>query len=375
MAKSDHDLLDGAMDKAEVAIAEPAAETPEIKGIDAQTETEPDQTPEPEAAKEEAAETDSDQEASAETEPTDPTPETPAAETVEAPAFWTAETKALFSKASPELQKALSEEAKRQQQQVSRLANEAQRGKTFEQRVNADFSKPEELAAHKAQLRLLGVNDEVGELHRYRDWNRVLKSDPVTVINALIKEHGVTREELEGEPLSDDQQNAINDPRIDEVISEFRTLKEQQEAERKAREDAVLGAEINAFKAEKDSYGEPRAKFAALYAPQIDQVYHQVLAHNEENGISMSLKEALSHAYDHVQKQIYEAHGIRPNAPKPPSKETVIANAKKAQAAAVSATGAPRTDVITQKARKPYKNDKEMVDAAMNRALERSSAR
>lgn len=367
MAKSDNELLDNALDAAEEKLtakveAEPVVEKEPVKEV-----------PEPEETKESASEEEqiSDQEASVEVTDPDPTPDSPAVETVSAPAYWTAKTKALFSSASPELQKALTEEATRQQQHMGRLANETQRAKSWETRVNSDFQNKEALDTHRATLKLLGVNDEIEELHRYRAWNSVIKSDPLSAVRSLIVQHGITPDELSGESFSEDQNQGAIDPRVDEIASELKRFREEQEQSKKSQQDAYFANQVNTWKSGNDSYGKPRAEFSSLYAPQIDSEWQQVLQEAGQSGAQMSLEDSLNEAFSRVQSRIYKAHGINPVAPKPPTKEQIIANASKVQAAVTKATGAPRSDVVTQRPKKKYKNDKEWVEAAMQRAEEK----
>jgi hypothetical protein len=317
----------------------------------------------------------SDQAASAETETQEAAPTPEAVSTVAAPAFWTGDNKALFAKAPPEVQKAISEESLRIQQQMSRLANESQRGKAWEERVNSDFQTKEELDAHRAQLRLQGVGDEVGELHRYRAWNTVMKNDPLTAVRALIVEHGITREALNGETQSEGQERDFKDPRVDEIQEQLKQEREAREAAARAAEAQATGAKVAAWKTSNDRYGKPRAEFATLYAPQIDAEWQVVLNEAQSTGENITLEESLTRAHDRVQDRFFKAHGINPNQPKKPTQEQRAQHAEKVKGAITVATGAPRSDVVAKKPRREFKNDREWADAKVKAAEEKISRR
>lgn len=380
MSKEDNDLINNAIESAQEKlgvsddkdIEAPKAESEATSEAPDTVEVEESTTETP--LEESETETDTDQVANVESSTSEEQPQAAQTEQIEPPAFWTAERKALFSKAPPELKKAIAEEALRQQQHMSRLANESQRGKQWESRVNSDFQSKEEFEAHRAQLRLQGVQDEVAELHRYRDWNRLMKSDPITAVRGLIDQFQITPDELNSGALSDEQERYANDPRVDAVIEELRQEREAREQAERQREHQSLASQINTWKSGSDKFGKPRAEFSALYAPQIDSEWQQILNEAAQSGIQLSLEESLNHAYERVQGRIFKAHGINPSAPKQPTPEQRAAQVAKVQSAVTRASGAPRSDVITKKPRKQYKNDKERVEAAMKRAEEKISA-
>lgn len=385
MGKADHDLIDSAMDAAMEQIDAKSEPTEEVKieGVDENTEETPE-APQEEAleakeedseeSSEETAEEISDQTANAEEVVTqEAQPQAAATNVIAPPANWTADEKALFSKAPPELQKALVEREVRLQQLISRNANESQRGRQWETRVNSDFETKEELDAHRAMLKLKGINDEVGELHNYRAWNKLFRHDTVLGIQSLMQEHGVTLEELSGETQSEEQERYANDPRVDAIIEEMRQEREALEASKKEAERNALQSQINNWKVGNDKYGKPRAEFVQLYGPQIDMEWQQVINEAGQNGRELSLEDSLTEAFERVQSKVFKAHGINPNAPKAKTPEQVKAHASKVQAAVTKASGAPRSDTITKKARPEYKNDKERVEAAVKRAEEKLS--
>lgn len=371
MSKSDNDLLDSALDAAEEKLG---AETPITE---APKESVKEVVEEPQAETTEPAKEEkqiSDEEANVQA-PTVTEVATQVAPTVTAPTSLSPKLQSLFSTASPELKAALVEEETRRQQVMGRLANDTQRAKSWETRVNSDFQKPEDLQTHRATLKLQGLNDEVDELHRYRAWNTVFKTDPLSAVHKLMADNGITLEHLNGESFSEHQQQVASDPRLDDVVNKFETFQKQQEKEKADREEAYLTSQVNTWKSGIDKYGKPRSDFASLYAPQIDNEWRQVLTQAQEIGEQLSLEQSLDRAFDNVQSKIYKAHGINPASPKP-TKEQIVAVAAKTQAAVTKASGAPRTDVIAQRPKKKYKNDKEWVEAAMSRGEEkRGSAR
>lgn len=379
MSKEDNSLIDNAVDSAYEKIGgsdekEPTIEADTDNSPDSKEESAPIEAADKESA--ETAEESQDEQLTDETaiaETSDQSPSEQLAETVEAPAILSAETKALWSKVPAEVQKALAADALRTQQQLSRLANESQRAKAWENRVNSDFSTKEDLDLHRAKLRANGMQDEVAELHNYRAWSKILAADPLTAVREIIVKHGITPEELNEGPLSEDQERFINDPRIDEIVNDFRSLKEQQEQERKAREAAETATMVNNWKASTDKYGKPKADFASLYAPQIDQEFQRIISEAGQMGIQKSMPEFLDEAFYTVQDRIFKAHGINPTKPATKTPEQIAADTAKAQAAATKASGAPRTDVITKRPKKEYRNEKEWVNDIIDKAEQKIS--
>lgn len=375
MAKEDQIMIDSAVDSAleklDSNTEESTIEPDHTEDSSAKTE-ESDKEPESGPDNVEQEEQISDETAIAEN--SDQSPTETVAETVEAPAILSAETKALWSKVPADVQKALAADALRTQQQLSRLANESQRAKAWDSRVNSDFSTKEDLDLHRAKLRANGMQDEVAELHNYRAWSKILAADPLTAVREIIVKHGITPEELNSDgPLSEDQERFINDPRIDEVVNDFKSYKEQQEQERKAREQEETANLVNNWKASADKYGKPKAEFAAIYAPQIDQKFQELIHDAAQMGIQKSMPEFLDEAFYAVQDKIFKAHGINPTKPSTKSPEQIAADTAKAQAAVSKASGAPRTDVITKRPKKEYKNEKEWVDDIIGKAEQRIS--
>lgn len=284
---------------------------------------------------------------------------------IEAPAFWSAEEKALLAKAPRDLQQLISQKEAQRTEWGNRLQAESQRGKAFEKRMYEDMENdPQRVSLHKAQLRKAGLRDEVDELHRYRAWDLTFKSDVKSGIADLMRKNGLTPYDF-----TQDEQETYQplDPRIEEIQAEAREAKElaakyQQEVE--AERERQLFYEIETFKNGTDSQGAVRRPFVEAYAPQIDRAI--AIIHKEFPQLTRD--QALNHAYEYCKAEAAKAlnaTGFKSAAPK--NQAQVIADAKKAKAAASSVTGAPSSGVA------PARPKEKGIDAAIERALERQA--
>jgi hypothetical protein len=353
-------MLDRALDAAESKL-DNEAETVEkpVKQVEITESEAIEEAPEQEQ--------NSDQEANVEAaDPAQAQEQTPEADMqVNAPAFWSTEQKALFAGASKPLQKVIADSFLAVQQHTSRLANEAQRAKAFERDMYSDMENdPQKVADHKAQLRLNNIKNEVEELHRYRDWDRVFKSNVSAGLIDLGRKNNITPETYAalyyGENVEHDEQ-LQEDPRIEELQNELKSWKEQQEVER-------LTSTVNTFKQGVDARGQVRERFSVAYAPQIDAAVKEI----EQEYPEMQLSEKLHHAYEYVYGQVAELHNLSTSQPqaKAPVKPEAIAAAKKAQvAAASSTTGAPTTGIPSQRSRLKGKNFSEKLDNLLDETL------
>jgi hypothetical protein len=293
--------------------------------------------------------------------------ETPAVAPVNAPTFWSAEEKALFSKAPAQLQQIIAAKDLAYQQHVSRVTNEASRGKDMEKRIYADLETPEAIERHRNELALNGIKDPIDELHRYRAWDRLLKSDVKAGLSDLMRKNGLSPYDF----MDESGQYQEVDPRVDQAARDAAEAKQalaDMRAENTAREENAFRMEVESFTNGVDSNNQPRRAFAKMYAPQIAQTAGII----EKQWPSLSRQEILHHAYEYTMAEIRKSFGVSnvvqaPATPKQP--EQVIAAAKKAQAAASSVTGAPSTTITAKKA---LKGDtfNQKLESAMDNAEE-----
>lgn len=319
-----------------------------------------------EATQEEAP--DLDQVAEAEEQVNVAESETPAPSLVNPPARWSSEGKALFNKASPELQQFISARELETQQIISRVASEAERGKQLIQRLNSNFETPEAFERHKALMAADGIKDEVDELHRYRAWDSIIRSDVKGYITGLMRNNGLTPQDL----LTDGNgyEEPYQDPRFDEVTNQLRQTQstlEKLQRDKEEAENRSLMAEVDSFKAGKDSYGNTRKAFLEMYEPQIAHIVTQIRQANP--GISRT--DALNEGYEHVLREVRSIHGFTgapQSAPKP-------VDANKAKQVSSSSNGAPKSGVANPKPKLKGKNFNDVFDDAYNQALETINTR
>lgn len=378
--KEDHDMLDSAIDEAMVEVEKRSkSDEPQASAEDVPTPDESESTePATETNEAEEKETSLDQEASAETTQ-DSAPETEAIEEskVDAPAFWSADEKAEFAKASPALREIIAKRELAAQQHISRLTNEARNGKGYESRFYADFESPEQIQLHKSKLAAAGISDPVAELHRYRAWDRVLESNPTAAIARLMKQNGLTPYDFTEEGAYQRENDQLNDPRVDEAIQRAEAAEARiKEFEEKQEQQRFSGI-VNAYKSGTFSDGKPRAQFMAVYAPQITQAYESLSKLPDYQHLDEASR--LHYATEYVRSQVNNLHGVSSEAPKkmePPKKtrEQIIEESKKAAAAATSTVGAPATGtpVNEKRSRLKGKTDRERIGSAIDLAIDRA---
>jgi hypothetical protein len=385
MGKSDNDFLDRALDSAEAVIDSEKKEVIEepIEGAeDLEKESKEVESTEKESVVEKTApvrgkdgkfskaptseEEDLDQSANVESQEVaaQATPEAPPP--IGAPAFWSAEQKAIFAKAPRELQEVIAQRELTLQQHISRTANEAEKGKALEKRFYADFESPEEIQKHKAQLAVQGLSDPIAELHRYRAWDRILTSDVKTGIADLMRKNGLTPYDFTDEAMANGQESY--DPRIDTALEKAEAAERQLKEWQEKQEQQVIAQKIEAFKNGVDSTGQSRRQFVELYAPQISSVYDRVLREHPE----ATMEEALEVATDAVRNAVNELHAPKQVAPAKPvrTKEQIIADAKKAQDAATTMSGSPTTGTVPKKSKLKGNSFKERLESALDVAEE-----
>lgn len=360
--QKDNDMIDEALDRALDQLEE--KEKAEPVELESKTSTEeiPDEIVEettaitpPEAENQE--EQVSDQLAEAETGESGDT------STISMPTFWSAELRAAAAKGDAKMVQLFIEHEQQREDYVRRVANENQRGKEFEKQMYADLGNdPQRVEAHRASLRLNGIRNEVEELHRYRAWDTVFKSDVESGVIDLMKKNNLTPEQIYetfyGESGERHQQQNFNN-----TSSTPNAEVEELKREIQAQKDLHVANEVNSFKMTKDADGRDRKVFVETYAPQITEVLAQI----QERYPHFSLSQALEHSYDHVMTQVKQLHGLSNVAKKAPSVDV-----KKAQAASSSMSGSPVAGTVTQRTRLKGKNFNEKIDSAIDLALDRA---
>jgi hypothetical protein len=393
MAIEDNDLIDRAIEAAEATIAEKeviqesapspeppqeAIETAEVKLLDksnpsGRTKDEKGRfvstKPVASTQSDTDEQTSSDQDANTETPEAGAEGEQPeAAAPIADPEFWSAEETAALAKAPADVRAIVARKEAQRNDWANRKASEGERGKAFAQRFDEVF-KP-----YVNKLKVQGLKDPIEATERLLAWNEIFDSEPKTAIAALMRQKGLSPHDFfeSGEGQGPGQEQYPADPRYDEarqIAEEAKQTATQLRAELEEQRSAALHQELEAFKDGKDSYGNVRRSFAQTYEPQIAQA----VTHIKSEYPHLPKLEVLNHAYEYVLGEARKLHGVG-NAPKPaapPAKDpaTVIAFAKKANAAAGGVSGAPTSGTNTPRPRA------KSIDEAMDRAEERMNAR
>lgn len=287
----------------------------------------------------------------------------------EMPAFWSAEMKAAIAKAPREAQEAFIQYDAQRSQWANRMQVEADRGKAVEKGMWADFESQEAIEAHKSQLALAGMKHPVEELHRYRAWDRVFKSDVRQGIAALLQKNGLTPYDLLNEDQGEPQYQT--DPRVEEAIRAANEAKKAAEEFKTYTDNQKIQAgqsQLESFRQGKDTSGQVRSTYFDLYRPQITQAFQTILGQNP----NIPEADALNHAYEFVVKEAKKVFGIngsvKPAAP-------AVADVKKAKIAASSVTGAPKSGTVTPRSKLKGSSFNERLESALDNAEEQLSSR
>lgn len=388
MALDDNDMLDRALDAAEAKLAglaeEPEpSEAPEESTIseEAPSEEKAAAPKTPERDRDESGKfvkskgakpstpkqtkQDPDQAADVETQAAEEQSEESGQDAIppsEAPMFWSAEEKAAFAKAPADIQRIITAKEAQRNEYVNRLANESQQARSIAEKLYKGFEP------HRARLQLTGVKDPLEELDRYRAWDEIFRSDVKAGITDLMRKNGLTAYDF-----VEDQgqaQQYQTDPRVEQTYAEAQEAKrlaEELKQQLEFQKQAAANQYLETFKQGKGSQGEVRSQYFEFYRPHIVQAMGEILNAQPH----MSEDQALNHAYEFVMQEMRKIHGTNGTykngtngAVKDP--QTIVAQAKKAQAAASSVTGAPSSGANAPRPRA------KTIDEALDRAFERA---
>lgn len=293
-------------------------------------------------------------------------------EPIRPPAFWTAERKKLFEEAPRSLQEVIAARELELQQQISRAASKT--NGVDEKRFFEDFETPEAANLHRAKLKAQGINDSIGELHRYRAWDRVLEADPHAVIADLMRKNGYTPNDFYENAYEVQEPNQYKDPRVEDAIKRAEAAENLVKEYTTKQENAQRQTWFNSFKEGVDSEGDTRKDFCELYAFQIQ---NEVVKAQAQYPMATEA-ELVNHAYEIVKQGVRAFHGIQPKtqAPVKPqlTKEERIAQARKASQAASNSVGGPNTGTVSQKTSLKGKNFSEKFDSAYDIAEARANS-
>lgn len=341
------DVIDRALDSAEEILAEREQIDQEAKEVE---KVEPAATKAPEVEDLENPEAEPTAEAA-------PIAETPPVveQAIEPPSFWSADRKAIFAKAPKEVQQAVAEYEAKRTEWANRIASESERGKAVEKRAQEVF------APYVEKLKEGGLQDPFEAAKQLLEWNDSFEKDPLTSIVRLMQENGISPQDLFNGYQQQPQYS--QDPRVEQALAEAKAAKELAEQQRNfiaQQQQKQFMGEVERFKNEKDSAGNVRKSFAEMYAPQISM---RAEAIQRETGAQ--LYDSLTQAYEEVLGQARKAFGVSAQH----SPEVVVAQAKKAHAAASSVVGAPANGVATKRPKALT------IDEALDRAEERLASR
>lgn len=286
-----------------------------------------------------------------------PVEEAPQSEPIDAPQFWSAEDKAAFAKAPPEVRAAVQRYEAQRNEWANRVANENKRGKEIEKRASEVFEP------YRLKLQANGIKDPLEAADRLLAWNELFEREPKTAIADLMTKNGLSPYDFLQEQGYEELPQ-YNDLRIEQALQEAAEAKkaaDEYKAQLEEEKQRILLSTVEQFKNGKDSSGQARKTFAEMHAPQISMAVESIQARNP----NMPLDQALNHAYDFVLAETRKALGVQVT-PKTVTQQVQIQKpqVQKAKAAASSVSGAPTSASL---AKKPGAKS---IDEALDRAEE-----
>lgn len=376
------DIVDKAIEKAEEDLANREVDTI-LEEVETETQTEPEVSPEPEASKTVEPEEPKISAKSQEKVSKRPYPsrkqitsdqkarsdDTEATEQdysqdhspIDALQFWSAEEKQAFAKAPREAQVAISKYEAQRNEWANRIATDTERGRSLERRMSEVYEP------HKLKMQANGVRDPIEATSRLLAWNEIFEKDPKTGISELMRRNGLSPQDFY-EVNGQQESQPYQDPRIDDALSQI----EDQKRWIADQQRSVLNNQVESFKQGKDSTGQVRKPFAEMYAPQISHVAEVI----QQEMPNISLDQALNQAYEYVLGESRKLFGVNGqsktngNGYAPKNNQQVIADAKKAQNAAGSISGAPNNAVTPTRSKLRGKSWDEKLNSAIDNAEE-----
>lgn len=387
MASAENELLDRAMESAEAQLAD--GETAETHSqLEESTPISDEQSEAPVEAKEsglaerrekktrdssgkfkkggipsakpqaETQQVSSDQNAEEGVETDEVAEEAPSTPSIEAPPFWSAEEKAAFAKAPPDVQQVIARKEALRNEFANRLAREAEPAKAY-------IAKTRELwEPHRAKFATHGVRDEHDAMARLLGWNEVLENDPKFALADLMQKNGLTGYDF----IHDETQSQIPyDPRLDEALQSAEEAKRvalelQASLDNQRRSQGV--AQVEAFRNGQDSAGQQRTAFFDAYRPQIAQAFEEI----RKQAPNMPEEEVLHHAYEFVVSDARKLFGI--NGAVQTQKPKLAVVPKNARAAASSVSGGPSGDVSASRSKLKGNNFNEKLDNSIDAVMD-----
>lgn len=277
------------------------------------------------------------------------------------PAFWSAEMRKAAEAVPKEFLESFKRHDEQREIQYRRSTAEAQRGKAIEARMYEGYA-PEEVTRHRAELAANGIKDEVEELHRYRAYDRLIKSDVKGYAAHLLQINGIhPRELLQG----DAQPSAPNNFDPTEITRQAEDAAKKTITDWETKQSqAQIAQELQGFKAGKDSFGQVRQPFFDAYEYQIASLVPAA----RQDYPNATRTELISHAYEAWMNHIRNLHGVA--APKaapvvaPKTTEQRIADAQKAKAMSGRTSGSSVNGTVAERPRLKGKNFSEQFDSA-----------
>lgn len=220
-------------------------------------------------------------------------------ESTQAPHFWSSERKALFSKAEPQLQKAIVEEVQKTEQWARGIAQEAKEAVQVRDELDKIFGP------YDTKFRQIGAT-RLQVADRLMAWQDQLDENPVQAINKLLRSYNLSPEHL----LHDGYEEPYRDPAVDEQARRIQELETQIQAiTESAQGQRYQGvqSQIEKFINETDEAGNLLHPHVQRLEPQIA---HQVKSLRASNP-NASEYQLLKAAYDQVISEI-ESNFVQP---------------------------------------------------------------
>ena len=288
---------------------------------------------------------------------------------IQAPAFWAAEDKAIFAKASREVQQTLARYEGQRNEWANRISGESERGKAIEKRASEIFEP------RRAELLKNRIKDPFDAVEYLLGWNDVFEKDPMTGIAELMKKNGITPYDFLNDNGGQVAQNGYyEDPRVEEALQEAREAKESFQEWQEQQANTSIMTQVEQFKNTVDpSTGQTRKYLAEMYAPQISEAVEAI----QKMSPQMPLQEALAHAYGFVASESRKLFGINGGKTQSAARDprVIAEQVRKAKSASGSVRGMSSSEATVPKSKANGRSFDEMLNNAVDGAFDTLDAR
>lgn len=270
---------------------------------------------------------------------------------IPAPQFWEAPDRAAFDKLSYEAKELIAKNEHRTRTWASSIAQEVAETRRFHKDLEGVFAPHENLLKLNKTEPLTAIDNLLTNA-------ALMEENPIMMLTRYMRQYGLTPQHFinGGGQMSPEQWNGYQpqeeyqDPRAEEALNGVKAIQERlerQSQELEAQKQRALQAEIESFRGETDTNGNPLRPYFDFYRPQLGAVVEKLEAEKPW----LSPRQILNEAYTKVIGEVEEKF-VKPRLPNGQFASTdqkVVTQSRKAEAAAGSLSGSSLGNSVARK--------------------------